>query len=148
MDLYTFKLFVIKKGMTWKEINQTSFRLGNYLPMADQIWVSRGWSSSELFYASAKENEYMAPLVENPIPIPVVPPCPQDQSPRDRFPLEEIVEEPREAVCDELNALLREAEVERVRDLQEESYCSVVHPSPWVGSERWKNYWKFDYFVL
>ena len=49
--------------------------------------------------------------------------------------LEEIVEEPRDAICDELDVLLRE-----VRDLQEESSQSVVCSSPRLGSERWKRH--------
>ena len=78
----------------------------------------------------------MAPLVENPIPILVLPPCPQDHSPMVRFLLEETVENPREAICDDLDTLLRVVEVERVRHLQEESSHSVVCPSPRIGSER------------
>ena len=52
--------------------------------------------------------------------------------------LKEIVEEPIGAICKDLDALLREAEVERVRDLQEESSNSVVCSSPQVGSHQWK----------
>ena len=48
------------------------------------------------------------------------------------------MEEPRDTICDNLEALLREAEVERVRDLQEESSNLVVHPPPLLGSERWR----------
>ena len=44
--------------------------------------------------------------------------------------LEEIIEEPRDTIFDDLDALLREANVERVRDFQEESSNSVVHPPP------------------
>ena len=74
---------------------------------------------SELSYASTKESEYTAPLVENLIPISIPAPCHPCSSSIVCPALEEIVEEPREAVCDELDILLREAEVERVRDPKE-----------------------------
>ena len=48
------------------------------------------------------------------------------------------MEELREAVCDDLDALLREVEAEKVRDLREESSQSAVCPSPKLGSERWR----------
>ena len=48
------------------------------------------------------------------------------------------MEEPRDVICDNLDALLREVDVKRVRDLQEESSNSVVHPPPQVGSDRWR----------
>ena len=52
--------------------------------------------------------------------------------------LEEIVEELRELIVEDLDALLREVDEGRARDLQEGSSCSVVCPSPRVGSKRWK----------
>ena len=85
---------------------------------------------TELSYASARGSEYIAPPVENPIPIPVPVPCHPCGSSFTAPVLEEIVEEPAGAICKDLDALLREADVERVRDLQEESSNSVVHSSP------------------
>ena len=59
--------------------------------------------------------------------------------------LKEIVEEPRDTICDNLDTLLREVEIERVRDLQEESSQSVVCSLPRIGSEKWRRlngiYW-------
>ena len=85
---------------------------------------------TELSYASTRASEYIAPPVENPIPIPIPAPC----HPCSLFmvcpALEEIVEEPRDAICDNLDTLLREVDVERVRDLQEGSSNLVVHPPP------------------
>ena len=68
--------------------------------------------------------------MENPIPIPVPSPCLPCGLTRTCPALEEIVEGLREAICNDLDALLREADVERVRDLQEESSNSVVHSPP------------------
>ena len=48
------------------------------------------------------------------------------------------MKEPRESVCEDLDALLREVEVERVKDLQEDSSLPVVPSSPRVASERWR----------
>ena len=93
---------------------------------------------TELSYASAKGSEYVAPPVENLIPVPVPAPCHPCTLSGTYSTLEEIVEEHREAICDDRDALLREAEVERVRDLQEETSNSVVHLPPQVSSDRWR----------
>ena len=81
---------------------------------------------TELFYASARASEYVAPPVENPIPAP----CHPCSSSRVCPALEEIVEEPRDAICDDLDTLLREAEVERVRTSRKSppSLWYVLHP--------------------
>ena len=84
----------------------------------------------ELSYASARGSKYVAPPVENPIPILVLAPCHPCDSSSVAPALEEIIEEPTGAICEDLDALLREADVERVWDLQEESSNSVVHSSP------------------
>ena len=93
---------------------------------------------TELSYASARGSEYIAPPVENPIPIPVPAPCHPCGFSFTALVLEEIVEEPTGAICKDLDTLLREADVERVRDLQEESFNSVVRSSPQVGSDQWR----------
>ena len=87
-------------------------------------------AGTELSYVSARGSEYVAPLIENPIPIPVPAPCHPCGSSFTAPVLEEIIEEPAGAICKYLNALLREVDVERVRDLQEESSNSVVCSSP------------------
>ena len=92
----------------------------------------------KLSYASARGSKYIAPPVENPIPIPVPAPCLPCGLTRTCPALEEIVEEPRDTICDDLDALLREANVERARDLQEESSQSVVCSPPRLGSEGWR----------
>ena len=52
-------------------------------------------------------------------------------------PMEEITEEAT-FICDDLDRLLREADEERTRELQEGSSQSVVRPPPRLGSERWR----------
>ena len=93
---------------------------------------------TELSYASVREDEYIAPPVENPIPIPVPAPATCCLSSAIALPpLEEISEEPS-FICEDLDGLLREADEGRVRDLQEGSSQSVVHSPPRLGSERWR----------
>ena len=86
---------------------------------------------TELSYASAPGSEYMAPPVENPIPIPI--PAPASSCCLDSgtalLPLEEITEEAT-FICEDLDGLLREADEERARELQEGSSNSVVHLPP------------------
>ena len=76
--------------------------------------------------------------MENPIHIPIPAPCHPCGSSTVLPALEEITEEPIGAICDDLDALLREADLERVRALQEESFQFVVCPPPRLGSERWR----------
>ena len=85
---------------------------------------------TKLSYASARASAYVAPPVENPIPIPISAPCHPCSSSMVCPALKEIVEEPRDTICEDLDARLREADVKRARDLQEESSNSVVHPPP------------------
>ena len=63
---------------------------------------------------SARGSEYIAPLVENPILILVPPPCHPCGSSSAAPALEEIVEEPTGAICEDLDTLLREVDMERV----------------------------------
>ena len=84
----------------------------------------------ELSYASVREEEYVAPPVENLIPLPIPAPAPCCQGSHTTLPaLEEITEEPP-FICKDLDGLLREAGEERVRDLGEGSSNSVVRPPP------------------
>ena len=89
----------------------------------------------ELSYASDGRSEHIAPPVENPIPIPVPATCCLG-SVTALPPFEEITEEPTGAICENLDALLREVDKGRVRDLQEGSSQSVVHFPPRLGFER------------
>ena len=93
---------------------------------------------TELSYASVREDEYVAPPVENSIPllIPALAPCclgPTATLP----PMEEITKEPS-FICEDLDGLLREGDEGRARDLQEGSSNSVVCLPPQVGSEAWR----------
>ena len=100
------------------------------LEVGEEFVSSEDKARTELSYAFFRGSDNIAPLVENPIPIPVPAPCHPCGLSFTAPILEEIIEEPARAICKELDALLREADVERVRDLQEESSNSVVHPSP------------------
>ena len=93
---------------------------------------------TELSYVSVRENKYVAPPVENsiPLPIPALATCclgPTTTLP----PMEEIAEEPT-FICEDLDGLLREANEGRVRDLQEGPSNLVVRSPPQVGSQEWK----------
>ena len=94
---------------------------------------------TDLSYASASGEEYVAPPIKNPIPIPIsalVSSCCLGSSTA-LPPMEEITEEPT-FICDDLDGLLREVDEERARDLQEGSSNSVVRLPPRVGSEEWR----------
>ena len=94
----------------------------------------------ELSYASVREDEYVAPPIGNSLPIPVQAPassCCLGSVAAPLPPMEEITEEAT-FICDDLDGLLREADEERVRDLQEGPSSLVVHSPPQVGSQEWR----------
>ena len=83
-----------------------------------------------LSYALVREDEYIAPPVENSIPLPVPAPPSCCLAPTTTLPLmEEIAEEPA-FICEDLDGLLREADEERARELQEGPSSSVVRAPP------------------
>ena len=94
----------------------------------------------ELSYASVRENKYVAPPIENSLPIPIpaqASDCCLGSVAAPLSPMEEITEETT-FICDDLDGLLREADEERARDLQEEPSNLVVRSPPWVGSQEWR----------
>ena len=107
--------------------------------VGEKFVSSKDKARTELSYASACGSEYVAPPIENPIPIPI--PALASScclgSGSALSPLEEITEAAT-FICDNLDGLLRESDEERARDLQEGSSNSVVHLPPWVGSEAWR----------
>ena len=106
--------------------------------VGEEFVSSEDEGRTELSYASATGEEYMAPPVENPIPLPVPALAPCCLEPTTTLPpMEEISEEPS-FICEDLDGLLREANEGRARDLQEGSSQSVVHSPPRLGSERWR----------
>ena len=107
--------------------------------VGEEFVSSEDEGRTELSYTSVREDEYVAPPVENsiPLPIPAPAPCCQGDHSSTLPALEEITEEPS-FICEDLNGLLREADEGRVRDLQEGSSNSVVHSPPRVGSEEWR----------
>ena len=94
----------------------------------------------ELSYASARGDEYVAPPIKNPIPIPIpalASSCCLGSVAARLPPMEEITEEAT-FICEDLDGLLREDDEERARDLREGSSQSVVHSPLRLGSERWR----------
>ena len=105
--------------------------------VGEEFVSSEDKGRTELSYTSAPGEEYMAPPVKNPIPIPVLAPCHPCGLSTILPALEEISKEPA-FICEDLDGLLREADEGRARDLQEGSSQSVVHSPPRLGSERWR----------
>ena len=99
--------------------------------VGEEFVSSEDEGRTELSYASAPGEEYVAPPIENPIPIPIpalVSSCCLGSNTA-LPPMEEITEEPT-FICDNLDGLLKEVDEERARDLQEGSSNSVVHFPP------------------
>ena len=92
----------------------------------------------ELSYASVREDEYVAPPVENSIPLPIPALFTCCLGPTTTLPLMEKIAEELTFICEDLDGLLREANEGRARDLQEGSSQSVVRSPPRLGSERWR----------
>ena len=109
------------------------------LEVGEKFVSSEDEGRTELSYASAPGEEYVAPPIKNPTPIPVPPLVPSCclGSNTALPPLEKISEEPS-FICGDLDGLLREADEGRAMDLQEGSSQSVVHSPPRLGSERWR----------
>ena len=108
------------------------------LEVGEEFVSSEDEGRTELSYASVREDEYVAPPVENaiPLPIPALASCCLGFH-TTLPPMEEITEEPS-FICEDLDGLLREADEGRARDLQEGSSNSVVRLPPRVGSEEWR----------
>ena len=95
---------------------------------------------TELSYTLVREDKYVAPPVENASPIPIPAPvssCCLGSVVAPLPPMEEITEEAT-FICEDLDSLLREADKERARELQEGPSSSVVRSPPRVGSQEWR----------
>ena len=100
------------------------------LEVGEEFVSSEDEGRTELSYASAAGEEYVAPPVENSIPLPAPAPATCCLGPTTTLPpIEEITEEPA-FICEDLDGLLREADEGRARDLQEGSSNSVVRLPP------------------
>ena len=98
--------------------------------VGEEFVSSEDEGRTELSYTSVREDEYVAPLVENSIPLPVPAPASCCLGPATTLPpMEEIAEKPT-FICEDLDGLLREADEGRARDLQEGSSNSVVRLPP------------------
>ena len=82
------------------------------LEVGKEFVSSENEGRTELSYASARASKYVAPPLENLVPLPVPPPCHPCGSSTTAPALEEIVEEPARAICKNLDALLQEADEE------------------------------------
>ena len=103
--------------------------------VGEEFVSSEDEGRTELSYASVREDKYVAPLVENSVPLPIPAPAPCCLGSHTTLPpMEEITEEPA-FICKDLDGLLREVDEGRARDLQEGSSNSVVCLPPRVGSE-------------
>ena len=106
-------------------------RCGQTPPEVGEEFVSsEDEGRTELSYASVREDKYIAPPVENSIPLPVPAPATCCLGPTTTLPpMEEIAKEPA-FICEDLDGLLREADEGRARELQEGSSQSgyVLHP--------------------
>ena len=101
------------------------------LEVGEEFFSSEDEGRTELSYASVREDEYVAPPIENSLPIPIPAPassCCHGSAPA-LPPMEGIIKEPT-FICDDLDRLLREADEGRARDLQEGSSNLVVRPPP------------------
>ena len=100
--------------------------------VGEEFVSSEDKGGTELSYASAPREEYVAPPVKNPIPALVSSCCLGSSTALP--PMEEITKEAT-FICDDLDGLLRVADEGRARDLQEGSSQSVVRSPPRLGSE-------------
>ena len=132
-EAQVFKDCLDRMGENVCRCGQTASEVG------EEFVSSEDEGRTELSYAFVRE-EYVAPPIENSTPIPVpalVSSCCLGSMAAPLPPMEEITEEAN-FICEDLNGLLREADEERVRELQEESSQSVVRSPPRLGSERWR----------
>ena len=120
---------VFKNRLDWMEENVC--RCGKTPSEVGEEFVSsEDEGRTELSYASVREDKYVAPPVENSVPLPIPAPAPGCQGSHTTLPaLEEITEEPS-FICKDLDGLLREADEERARELQEGPSSSVVRSPP------------------
>src|ERR1700743_1296084 len=110
--------------------------------VGEEFVSSEDEGKTRLSYASVREEEYVAPPVENLMPIPIPAPvssCCLGSVVAPLAPMEEITEEAT-FICEDLDGLLREADEERARELQEGPSSSMVRSPPRVGSQRWRSF--------
>ena len=108
--------------------------------VGEEFVSSEDEGGTELSYASVREDEYVTPPNENSLPIPIpalASSCCLGSVAAPLPAMEEITEEAT-FICDDLDGLLREADEERARNLQEGPSNSVVRSPPRVGSQEWR----------
>ena len=108
--------------------------------VGEEFVSSEDEGRTELFYASVREDKYVAPPIKNSLPIPVpalASSCCLGSVAAPLPPMKEISKE-SSFICDDLDGLLREADEGRARDLQEGPFNLVVRSPPQVGSQEWR----------
>ena len=106
--------------------------------VGEEFVSSEDEGRTELSYASAAGEEYVALPVKNSMPLPIRALTTCCLGPTTTLPpMEEIAKEPT-FICEDLEGLLREANEGRAREVQEGSSQSVVHSPPRLGSKRWR----------
>ena len=76
------------------------------LEVGEEFFSSEDEGRTELSYMLARASEYVAPPLENPVPLPIPPLCHPCGFSTTAPALEEIIEEPAGAICEYLDALL------------------------------------------
>ena len=108
--------------------------------VGEEFVSSEDKGRTELSYALACGDEYVAPPIENSSPIPI--PAPVSScclgSVTAPLPPTEVITEEATFICEDLDGHLREVDEERARELQEDSSNLVVRLPPRVGSEEWR----------
>ena len=103
--------------------------------VGEEFVSSEDKGRTELSYALAPGEEYVAPSIKNPIPIPVPAPATCCLGSTTALPPSEEVSEEPVFICEDFDSLLQEVDQGRARDLQEGSSNSVICLPPQVGSE-------------
>src|ERR1700743_53166 len=108
--------------------------------VGEEFVSSEDEGRTELSYASAAGEEYVASPVKNALPIPIPAPvssCCLGSVAAPLPPMEEITEEAT-FICDDLDGLLRGAGGGGARGRGEGAHNSVVRSPPRVGSQAWR----------
>ena len=145
-EVEKLKGFIVSAGHEAQSFKNCMDRMGENIcrcgqtpsEVGEEFVSSEDKGRTKLSYASVREDKYVAPPVENPIPILVPASATCCLGSTTTLPLMEEISEESAFICEDLDGLLREADEGRAKDLQEGSSQSVVCSPPRLGSERWR----------